>query len=135
MKILSYGDIMEGGTSVFTTIIKLKGEELIASFKGVIRVDDPYKYLSYFIKDIEKKININEIKNTVIDFTELKYTNSNGFYVLMDIIENIYKNTKGPITVKRLKEDDWQQETLPILLNCDDKNISSRIKLEDEYNL
>jgi hypothetical protein len=135
MKILAYGDIMEGGTSVFTTILKIKGDELIVSFKGVIRVDDPYKYLSYFIKDIETKIDIKEIKNTIIDFTELKYTNSNGFYVLMDIIENIYKNTKGAITVKRLKEDDWQQETLPILLNCDDKKVSSRIELEDQYNL
>jgi hypothetical protein len=135
MEILTYGDIMEGGTSVFTAIIKIKGEELITSFKGVIRVDNPYKHLSYFIKDIETKIIVKEIKSTIIDFTELKYTNSNGFYVLMDIIDNIYKNTKGPITIKRLKDDDWQQETLPILLNCDDEKISSRIKLEDEYNL
>ena len=135
MKILSYGDITEGGTSVFTAIARLDGEELVVSFKGIIRVDNPYKHLSYFIKDIETKLNDPDIKIIKIDFTELKYCNSNGFYALMDIIDNVYSNTKGPVMVKRLKEDDWQQETLPILLNSDDEEISQRLTLEDEYEL
>jgi hypothetical protein len=49
----------------------------------------------------------------------------------MDIAEMIIGTTKGPITVKRLKDDDWQQETLPILLNVDEAEIGVRTTFEE----
>ena len=65
------------------------------------------------------------------DFKELDFCNSNGFYIIMDISEMIINAIKGPITVKRLKADDWQQETLPILLNVDEPEIEARITFQE----
>jgi hypothetical protein len=38
---------------------------------------------------------------------------------------------KGTITVRRVRDDDWQQETLPILLNLDEEAIASRTNFEE----
>ena len=65
------------------------------------------------------------------DFKELDFCNSNGFYIIMDITEMIINTIGGPITVKRLKGDDWQQETLPILLNVDEPEIEARTTFEE----
>jgi hypothetical protein len=67
----------------------------------------------------------------VIDFSELEFCNSNGFYVIMDIIETVYGKVSGPVLVRRLEEDDWQQETLPILLNLDEASVAARTTFED----
>ena len=64
-------------------------------------------------------------------FRELNFCNSNGFYVIMDIIEIIYDAFSAPVLVKRLKDDDWQQETLPILLNIDEPEIDERTNFEE----
>ena len=135
MKILTYGDILEGGNSIFTTIARLDEDTLTVQFKGAVRSNNPYKSLAYYIEDLENKLKENLINSTIIDMTELSFCNSNGFYVLMDIIEIIYDHTKGNVIVKRLKHDDWHQETLPILLNIDEEAIFKRTSLEDALDL
>lgn len=124
MKILTFGEIMDQGSSVFTAITNLDNEDLIVQFKGVVRAQDPYKELRPYLGDMEAKLKENTISRVLIDFTELKYCNSTGFYVLMDIIESIYNNTQAPVTIKRLVNDDWQQVTLPVLLDIDNAERS-----------
>jgi hypothetical protein len=131
MSILTYGEIMDGGNSMFTVISELEDSRLIVKFKGVVRVDNPYKHLSCYLKDMQVKLPELKISQAVIDFTDLQYCSSNGFYVLMDIIEVIYDYFPGKIIIKRLFNDDWQQETLPILINIDDNLIKQRTTFEN----
>ncbi|MBN1699357.1 MAG: hypothetical protein JW881_17690 [Spirochaetales bacterium] len=131
MLILTYGEIIESGTSVFTSVAYFDKGKLVLSFKGVIRVDNPGKQLLPFIIELAQKLRNKEIDSCELDFSELTYCNSNGFYSLMDIAETIYKNTQSPVTVKRLKNDDWQQQILPILLNLDEKRIAERTIVVD----
>ena len=70
-----------------------------------------------------------------MDFTGLSFCNSNGFYVIMDITELIYQSVDGPVVVKRLEEDDWQQETLPILLDIEEEEVGARTLFEDVKEL
>jgi hypothetical protein len=132
VKILTYGEIMERGTSLFTAIAQLSEEQLQVKFSGSIRVENPYKHLSPYIQDLETKLKEDRISSTVLDFTQLRYCNSNGFYVLMDIIDAIYRNVPGNVQVTRLSSDDWHQETLPVLLNLEDSAIRARTTMEDE---
>lgn len=131
MKVLAYGDIMHRGQSVFTATVKLDGDLLIVTFNGVIRVDNPQKQLQPFLDELEELLPDLEVVETCLDFTELKFCNSNGFYVMMDMIEAVYQNIEGPVRVRRLVEDDWQQETLPILLDLDEEEIRGRTRFED----
>jgi len=129
--VLTYGDIMDVGTSVFTAVAKLDGAKLILSFSGVIRVDNPYKHLENYINDLEDELKESVINEIDFDFRELNFCNSNGFYVIMDITEIIYNRLSAPVLVKRLKDDDWQQETLPILLNIDEPEINNRTTFKE----
>lgn len=131
MRVLTYGDIMDVGTSVFTAVAKLDGAKLILSFSGVIRVDNPYKHLENYINDLEDEVKESVINEIDFDFRELNFCNSNGFYVIMDITEIIYNRLSAPVLVKRLKDDDWQQETLPILLNIDEPEINNRTTFKE----
>ena len=131
MKVMTYGDIMDGGASVFTSVTKLDGSRLIISFGGVIRVDNPYKYLEKYINELEEELSEVSVEEIEFDFRELNFCNSNGFYVIMDIIEIIYDVFTAPVLIKRLREDDWQQETLPILLNIDEQDIDERTSFEE----
>jgi hypothetical protein len=81
--------------------------------------------------ELDQLIPKEKIGRIEFDFKELNFCNSNGFYIIMDIAEMIITTTKGPITVKRLKDDDWQQETLPILLNVDEPEIEARTTFEE----
>jgi hypothetical protein len=135
MKILTYGEIMDGGASVFHSIAKVDGDRLFVTFQGVIRIDNPYRYLEPYLSELDKALPDQSVHDTVIDFAELRFCNSNGFYVIMDIVEAVYRHVKGGITVRRIKDDDWQQETLPILLNLDDEAISERTSFEDVRGL
>jgi hypothetical protein len=135
VKILTYGEIMEGGTSLFTAIAQVSEDRLQVKFAGSIRVENPYKHLSCYIQDLESKLKEDKINSTVLDFTQLKYCNSNGFYVLMDIIDVIYRNVPGTVQVNRLCNDDWHQETLPVLLNMEDDSVGSRTTLEDQADI
>ena len=132
MKILTFGEILTDGQSAFTAITQQDDKTIITYFKGVIRVDNPFKHLSHYIEDLKTKLPEMEINRVILDFTELKYCNSNGFYTLIDIIESIYHQTEGQVIIKRLKNDDWQQETLPIIINIDDKEVKKRTFFEEE---
>lgn len=135
MKVLTYGDIMDGGTSVFTSVAKIDGKKLIVSFSGMIRVDNPYKHLESYIDDLEAELDSAEIADVELDFRELNFCNSNGFYVIMDLIEIVYATKDVPVVVNRLKDDDWQQETLPILLNIDEPEIDGRTSFKEYAEL
>lgn len=131
MKVLTYGDIMHRGQSVFTSTARLDGERLLVAFTGTIRVDNPLKQLQSYIDELSELLPDLAIERAVLDFTELTFCNSNGFYVIMDIIEAVYMNFDGPVRVRRLDGDDWQQETLPILLDLDEDAIRERTTFED----
>lgn len=131
MKVLTYGDIMHRGQSVFTSAARLDDDVLWVTFTGVVRVDNPQKQLQPYIDDLESQIGGLDLKSAVLDFTELRFCNSNGFYVIMDIIEVIYRGFDGPVKVRRLRDDDWQQETLPILLDLDEEDVRERTAFED----
>jgi len=131
LRILAYGDIMDGGISVFTSVSKIDAAKLIVSFGGIIRIDNPYKQLTNYLSELEGLLLKEKINAIELDFQDLSFCNSNGFYIIMDIVELIYNGAKGPVVVKRLKEDDWQQETLPILLNTDEPEIDERTTFEE----
>ncbi len=135
MKILTYGEIMDGGRSVFTSVAKLDGKKFILSFSGVIRVDNPYRYLEIYIDELENELSELDIDTIELDFRELNFCNSNGFYVIMDITEIVFNASNVPLVVDRLKDDDWQQETLPILLNVDEPEIERRISFQEYAEL
>jgi hypothetical protein len=122
---------MDGGVSVFSSVAKVDADLLIVSFGGSIRIDNPYKHLEQFLSELEQLIPQEKIARIEFDFKELDFCNSNGFYIIMDITEMIINVTTGPISVKRLKDDDWQQETLPILLNVDEPEIQARTNFEE----
>jgi hypothetical protein len=131
LKILAFGEIMDGGTSVFSSVAKVDGNLLILSFGGSIRIDNPYRYLEQYLLDLEQLLPQENIGSIEFDVKGLDFCNSNGFYIIMDITEMIINAIPGPITVKRLKDDDWQQETLPILLNVDEPGIRQRITFQE----
>ena len=131
MKVLAFGEIMDGGASVFSSVAKVDADLLIVSFGGSIRIDNPYRYLEQYLSELEQLLPPEKIGRIEFDFKELDFCNSNGFYIIMDITEMIINTIGGPILVKRLKGDDWQQETLPILLNVDEPEIEARTTFEE----
>ena len=131
MKVLSYGDITDLGVSVFTSVTKIDNKKLILSFSGVIRIDNPYRHLEKYLNELEQIVPTLQIETIEFDFQELNFCNSNGFYIIMDITELVIDIADCPIEVKRLKDDDWQQETMPILLNIDEPEIAERITFEE----
>jgi hypothetical protein len=131
LKVLAFGEIMDGGASVFSSVAKVDADLLIVSFGGSIRIDNPYRYLEQYLSELEQLLPPENIGRIEFDFKELDFCNSNGFYIIMDITEMIINTIGGPITVKRLKGDDWQQETLPILLNVDEPEIEARTTFEE----
>ena len=126
---------MDGGISVFSSVSELDQSKLIVAFGGAIRIDNPYKHLEGYLGDLETMLPDHKINLVEFDFKDLNFCNSNGFYIIMDIAEIIINNSSGPITVKRLKDDDWQQETLPILLNLDEPEINDRTTFEEHSSL
>lgn len=135
MKVLAYGEIMDGGVSVFHSVARVDGTQLFLTFEGVIRIDNPYRYLSGYLADLASLLPTLPVQRTTIDFVGFKFCNSNGFYVVMDIVESVYNLVRGPVTVRRIRDDDWQQETLPILLNSDEEPVLSRTAFEDVREL
>ena len=106
MKIITYGEIMDKGSSSFIALTQLDGDHLLVDFKGEIRTDNPYRHLADYIEEMEKHLVAEQVERVTINFTEFKYCNSNGFYVLMDIIEIIYAMSKGDVYIKRIQTDD-----------------------------
>ena len=131
MKVLAYGDITDSGNTVFTSVAKIDDGTLYLSFNGSIRIDDPYRHLESFVDELRSVLPANSISQIQMDFQELSFCNSNGFYIIMDIAELAIEKYDCEILVKRLEDDDWQQETLPILLNADEPTIARRTKFEE----
>jgi len=131
MKVLTYGEIMDGGLSVFHSVAKLDDHHLILTFEGVIRVDNPYRYLHTYLEELAKVLPRQSITETTMDFVKMRFCNSNGFYVIMDIVDAVYNLVPGRVTVRRIADDDWQCETLPILLNLSEEHIAGRTSFED----
>ena len=131
MNVLTYGEIMEGGASVFHCVVREDAGSLFVIFSGVVRVDNPARHLAEMLAELRLLLPGRIIDRTVIDFTELEFCNSNGFYIIMDLVEAVYRGVRGPVIVRRIEQDDWQQETLPILLNIEEEEIASRTQFED----
>ena len=135
MKVLSYGEIMDREVSVFTSVSKIDNTKLIVTFGGAIRIDNPYKHLENYLNELENLLPKQQIEAVEFDFQELNFCNSDGFYIIMDITEMIINQIEGPILVKRIIDDDWQQESLPILLNVDEPAIGKRTTFEEYLGL
>lgn len=135
MKVLAYGEIMDGGASVFHSVARLDGAHLFLMFEGVIRIDNPYRHLSGYLSELTGLLPTLRVEQTTLDFVGLRFCNSNGFYIVMDIVEAVYGAVPGPVTVRRIRDDDWQQETLPILLSSDEDPVRSRTSFEDVREL
>lgn len=133
MKVLTHGEIMDGGGSAFESVAKLDHGTLTLDFMGSIRADNPFQELEPHLRELGRALaeQRGAIERAVIDFVALEFCNSSGFYIIMDLVECVYQNVDGPVLVRRVKDDDWHQETLPILLNIDDEVIASRTRLED----
>ncbi|MDX9720569.1 MAG: hypothetical protein RBU37_07470 [Myxococcota bacterium] len=132
MKVLAYGDILNQGNSVFAAVAYADGDMLLLALRGVIRIENPYLYLQPFIDELSAKLAEISIAKVELDFTKLRFCNSNGFYVIMDIVEAIYRLSSGPVTIRRLDDDDWHQETLPILVDIASEEVSARTRFESQ---
>jgi hypothetical protein len=137
VKVLTHGEIMDGGASAFESVAKLDRGTLSLDFMGSIRADNPFQELEPHLRELACKLaeHRGSIERAVIDFVALEFCNSSGFYIIMDLVECVYRHVSGPVLVRRVEDDDWHQETLPILLNIDDEAISSRTRWEDVRGL
>jgi hypothetical protein len=126
---------MDREVRLFTSVSKVDNRKLIVTFDGAIRIDHPYNHLKSYLNELETLLPKQQIETIEFDFQELKFCNSDGFYIIMDIIDIIIDRIKGSILVKRIIEDDWQQESLPILLNVDEPEIGNRITFEEYLGL
>jgi hypothetical protein len=132
MKALSYGEITDGGLSVFQSVARLDDDNrLVLTFEGAIRIDNPYRYLSSYLDELARVLPQHPITSTVMDFVKMRFCNSNGFYVIMDIVDAVYNLVPGRVVVRRIVDDDWQHETLPILLNLNEEHVAARTTFED----
>ena len=71
MNILTYGEIMDGGASVFHCVARDDAGSLLVTFSGVVRVDNPARHLAELLADLRQLLPGRAIERTVIDFTEL----------------------------------------------------------------
>ena len=111
MKVLTYGEIMDGGVNVFHSVAKLNDENrLVLTFEGVIRIDNPYRYLSGYLDELARLLPQQPISDTTMDFVKMRFCNSNGFYVIMDIVDTVYNLVPGHVTVRRVADDDESGE-------------------------
>lgn len=131
MKVLAYGEIMDAGVSVFHSVAKVDEQHLIVTFEGVVRVDNPYRYLHSYLEKLLEILPHQSITHVTMDFVKMRFCNDNGFYVIMDIVDAVYNAVPGPITARRIVDDDWQCVTLPILLNLSEDSNSARTTFED----
>ena len=132
MSVLSQGEIKDQNATVFRAVASTDGARITVRFEGTIRVDNPSRHLATFLRQLPDMLATQtSLTGVLLDFTGLRFCNSNGFYVIMDIVEAVYRTVSARVVVRRLKSDDWHQETLPILLNIDEEAVASRTVFED----
>lgn len=54
-----------------------------------------------------------------------------GLDAVMELVEQLYEKLPGKVSIRRVADDDWHQETLPILLNLDEPGVAERTILEN----
>lgn len=132
MKVLAYGEILDSGLNVFHSTAKLDDDNrLIVTFEGVIRIDNPYRHLSSYLDELARVLPQESVVGTTLDFVKLRFCNSNAIYVIMDIVDTIYNLVEGKVTVMRVRDNDWQHETLPIVLNLAEDSVASRTTFQE----
>jgi len=133
MKVLTYGEVMDGGRSVFHVVAAQEDEDcLVVRFEGILRVDNPYRYLWSFLEELVRILPERAFASIRLDFTRMPFCNDNCFYTLMDIVDAVYLHVPGrPVTVRRIPNDAWQRATLPILLNLREEDNAARTTFED----
>lgn len=132
MKALTSGEILEGSLKVFRSVAKLDDDnQLVVSFEGAIKIDNPYRYLSGYQDELTLILPQHSITSTILDFVKMQFCNDNGFYVLMDICDAVYNLVPGRVIVRRMAGDDWQHEMLPILLNLSEDRVAGRTSFEN----
>ncbi|TKC97878.1 hypothetical protein [Polyangium fumosum] len=133
MKILARGAVMADELSVFEVVAARDDEDrLVLTFEGVLRVDNPYRHLWSFLEELGRILPERVFASIRMDFTRMRFANDNCFYVIMDIVDAVYLGVPGaPVTVRRGANEDWQQETLPVLLNLSEEANAARTTFED----
>lgn len=126
------GRIYEGTRRVF--LVQAASSEpdmLVVNFEGMIRVDDSGKILSGYIKELDRFLSEHVAAKAMLDFTKLQFCNSTGFYTVMDILEVVYRKVPGRVLIRRLTDDDWHTETLPLLLVALGPDVAVRTDYQD----
>lgn len=132
MKTLSYGEILENGLSQFYSAASLgDNNELLVTFRGKIRVANPYRSLHAYLEELKRLLPRHTIAHVTLDFVHLEVVADHAFYTLMDIVDTIYNETSCPVLVRRVHDDAWQDVALPILLNSDEDSCSRRTSYEE----
>jgi hypothetical protein len=124
--------VMDDGRTVFTVVAARDDEDrLMLTFDGVLRVHNPNRYLWSFLEDLGRILPGSAFASIRMDFTRMPFINDNSFYTIMDIVDAAYLHVPGPVTVRRIANDEWQRVTLPILLNLSEEDIAARTTFED----
>lgn len=132
MKDLCSGQISEGSKREFISSASLDDHgQLVVTLEGIIRVDDSTQLLSGYIRELARSLASLQVPAALVDFTRLRFCNSTGFYAVMDILDAVYKQVSGPVTLRRLAEDEWHTETLPLLLIALGDGTGARTSFED----
>ncbi|MDI1434326.1 hypothetical protein [Polyangium sorediatum] len=132
MEVLTFGMVMDGGRTVFTVVAARDDEDrLVLTFEGVLRVDNPYRYLWSFLEDLGRILPGRAFASIQMDFTQMPFINDNCMYTIMDIVDAVYLHVPGPVTVRRIANDEWQRVALPIFLNLSDVENAARTTFED----
>lgn len=129
---LCSGQISEGTKRVFTSAATLDDDNrLVVTLEGIIRVDDSSQLLSGYVKELDRMLSSLQVSMAFIDCTRLRFCNSTGFYAVMDILETIFAHVPGQVTIRRLSDDEWQTETLPLLLIAIGDSVVARTGYEE----
>jgi len=133
MTVLTRGAVMADELTVFEVVAARDDEDrLVLTFEGVLRADNPYRHLWSFLEELGRILPERAFASVRMDFTRMRFANDNCFYVIMDIVDAVYTGVPGvPVIVRRGANEDWQQETVPILLNLSEDTIAARTTFEE----
>jgi len=132
MNILTRGQVMNEGRLTFESIVAVDDQNrLVVTLMGSLRVDNPYRHLHKHLEDLNRILPGQTFASVLFDFAQLGFCHDHCFYVIMDIVDAVYLHVLAPVKVRRVINDDWQYETVPILLNLEDTANAVRTTFED----